>query len=188
MKKILAALVIIASMLVAPVLATSPASAASPASARCAPPGDETIYKFSKKSFTYYPTNIKSDWAIFRKGGTITYSKTKTMQVSASVTATVSAEAGVIFAKASTSLGVSVGKSASWSEQWSYSANVPADRKHKYRLHAYHYTVNFSVMKQRFNGAPSVCNYQNVWKSWQRVKHAPAKASKNVWRLDKAPA
>ena len=182
MKKILAALVIIASMLVVPVLA------ASPASARCAAPGDTTIYKFSKKSFTYHPTNIKSDWAIFRKGGSITYSKTKTMQVSASMTATVSAEAGVIFAKASTSLGLTVGASHSWSEQWSYTANVPADRKHKYRLHAYHYTANFSVMKKRFNGAPKVCNYENVWKSRQRVKHAPAKASKNVWRLDKAPA
>ncbi|MEO5652116.1 MAG: hypothetical protein ABIN79_00285 [Marmoricola sp.] len=182
MKKILAALAIIASMLVVPVMA------ASPASARCAPPGDSTIYTFSKKSFNYYPTNIRSDWAIFRKGGTITYSKTKTMEVNASMTATVSAEAGVIFAKASTSLGLTVGGSLSDSEQWSYSANVPADRRHKYRLHAYHYTANFSVMKKRFNGAPSVCNYVNSWKSRQRVTHAPAKASNNVWRLDKAAA
>ncbi len=182
MKKILAVLAVVASMLVVPVLA------ASPASARCAPPGDETIYTFKNKSFTYHPTNIHSDWAIFRRGGSITYSKTKTMQVSASMTATVSAEAGVIFAKASTSLGLTVGGSHSWSQSWSYTANVPADRKHKYRLHAYHYTANFSVMKKRFNGAPSVCNYQNAWKSWQRVKHAPAKASKNVWRLDKAAA
>ncbi len=182
MKKIISALVLLASTLVVPVLA------AAPASARCAAPGPDVIYSFKDKSFTYYPTNIHSDWAIFRRGGSITYSKTKTMTVSASVTATVSAEAGVVFAKASTSLGVTVGGSHAWTESWSYTANVPADTQHKYRLHAYHYTANFSVMKKRFNGAPSVCNYQNVWSSWQRVKHAPAKASRNVWRLDKAAA
>ena len=173
---------LLASTLVVPLLN------AAPASARCAPPGNDVIYVFSNKSFTYYPTNIHSDWATFRKGGTISYSQTKTMQVSASTTATVSAEASAVFAKASTSLGISVGKSKSWTQQWSYSANVPADTQHKYRLHAYHYTANFSVMKKTFNGAPSVCNYQNSWKSYQRVTHAPAKASKNVWRLDKAAA
>ncbi len=182
MKKILAALAVVAASLAVPV------ATASPAQARCAPPGPEVIYSFKNKSFTYHPTNIRSDWVSLRRGGTITYSKTKTMQVSASMTATVSAEAGVIFAKASTSLGITVGGSKSWTEQWSYSANVPADTKHKYRLHAYHYTANFSVMKKRFNGAPAVCNYQNSWSKWQRVTHAPAKASRNVWRLDKAPA
>jgi hypothetical protein len=94
----------------------------------------------------------------------------------------------VVFAKASTSLGVTVGGSLSKTEQWSYTANVPADTKHKYRLHAYHYSANFQVMKKRFNGAPQVCNYQNAWSSWQTVKHAPAKANRNVWRLDKAAA
>ena len=182
MKKIAAVLVMLASTLVVPVLT------ASSASARCAPPGNEVIYTFRNKSFVYHPTNIKSDWAIFRKGGSITYSKTKAMTMSASVTATVSAEAGVIFAKASTSIGVTVGGSLSRTESWSYTANVPADTKHKYRLHAYHYSANFQVMKKRFNGAPQVCNYQNSWKSWQTVKHAPAKANRNVWRLDKAPA
>ena len=182
MKKIATALTMLVSMLVVPVLA------ASPASARCAPPGDDVIYKFTNKSFTYYPTNIHSDWAIFRNGGSITYSKTKTMEVNGSMTATVEAEAGVIFAKASASLGVTIGGSKSWTQQWSYTANVPKDTEHKYRLHAYHYTANFSVMKKVFNGAPSVCDYQNAWKSWQRVTHAPAKASRNVWRLDKAAA
>src|SRR3954465_11904980 len=102
-KKFGAVLAMIASTLVVPLLN------AAPASARCAPPGNDVIYVFTNKSFTYYPTNIHSDWASFRKGGTITYSQTKTMQVSASMTATVSAEAGVVFAKASTSLGVTVG-------------------------------------------------------------------------------
>jgi hypothetical protein len=181
MRRILAVLALIAGGL-------SPALLAAPANARCAPPGDDIIYSFTNKSFTYYPTNINSDWVVLRRGGSITYSKTATMEVNASATATVQAEAGVIFAKASTSLGVTVGRSHSNTDQWSYTANVPADTAHKYRLHAYHYTANFSVMKKRFNGAPSVCNYQSVWSSWQRVTHAPAKASRNVWRLDKAAA
>lgn len=181
MKRMATALVMLTSMLI-------PVLAASPAEARCAPPGNEVIYKFSNKVIRYYPTNISSDWAVFRRGGSITYNKTETMQVSATVSATVSAEAGAIFASASTSLGISIGAAKSWTESWSYTANVPADSKHKYRLHAYHYTVSFLVMKSVFNGAPSVCDYQNSWKSWQPVKHAPAKASRNVWRLDKAAA
>jgi hypothetical protein len=160
MKKIAAVLAMVASTLLVPALA------AAPASARCAPPGNDVIYVFKNKCFTYYPTNIHSDSAVFRKGGSITYSQTKTTQVSGSMTATVSAEAGEVFAQASTSLGVTVGGSKSWTQQWSYSANVPADTKHKYRLHAYHDTANFSVMKKHFNGAPSVCNYVNSWKSW----------------------
>lgn len=181
MKKILVALSLIAGSL-------SPALVAGPAHARCEAPGSEVIYKFKDKSFKYHPTNLKSDWVTFRRGGSITYSKTATMEVNASATATVQAEAGVIFAKASASLGVTVGASHSKTDQWSYTADVPADKDHKYRLHAYHYSAYFSVMKKRFNGAPSVCDYRNVWSSWQRVKHAPAKANKNVWRLDKAPA
>ncbi len=179
MKKILAALALLASTLVLPVMS------AAPAAARCVAPGDEVIYLFKNKSFTYYPTNIRSDWAKFRKGGTISYSKTSTMEMNASVTSTVEAEAGVIFAKASASLGLTIGGSHSNSETWTYSANVPPSKKFKYRLHAYHYSANFSVMKKRFNGAPKVCDYQKSWKRWQRVKHAPAKAERNIWKVDK---
>lgn len=182
MKKILTAAALVISTL------TVPVAVAAPASARCAPPAEEVIYSFKDKSFTYYPTNVASDWVSLRNGGQINYTKTKTMEVNASATATVQTEANAIFAKASASLGVTVGGSKSWTQQWSYTANVPADTKHKYRLHAYHYSANFSVMKKVFNGAPGVCNYQNKWKSWQRVTHAPAKASRNVWRVDKVAA
>ena len=181
MKKILVSIALLASALVMPVLTAAPAGAV------CRPPdGQRTIWSIANKSFTYHPTNVASDWVSLRRGGSITYNQTKTMQVSASVTATVSAEAGIIFAKASASLGVTVGASKSWSRSWNYQANVPADTKHKYRLHAYHYTANFSVMKKTIRA--SDCRYHNAWSSWQRVKHAPAAAQRNVWRLDKAAA
>jgi hypothetical protein len=54
------------------------------------------------------------------------------------------------------------------------------------RLHAYHYPVTFTVTKKRFNVA--TCDYRTVSGWPQRVYHAPAKANRNVWRLDKAAA
>jgi hypothetical protein len=183
MKRFVALFAMLAGVLVPLGVTTTPA-----AQAYCPPPdgSTRTIYKFRNADYRYHPTNIKSDWVIFPHGGTISYSRTKTMEVNASVTATVQAEAGVIFAKASTSLSVSVGGSYSQSQQWTYSANVPADRDHKRRLHSYHYTVSFSVMKK--NWSPGDCRYKNAWGRWQRIKHAPAKADRNVWRVDKAPA
>lgn len=183
MKRFVALFAMLAGLLVPLGVTTAPA-----AQAYCPPPdgSTRTIYKFRNADYRYHPTNIKSDWVIFPHGGTISYSRTKTMEVNASVTATVQAEAGVIFAKASTSLSVSVGGSYSQSQQWTYSANVPADRDHKRRLHSYHYTASFSVMKK--NWSPGDCRYKNAWGRWQRIKHAPAKADRNVWRVDKAPA
>jgi hypothetical protein len=160
--------------------------AATPAAAQCAPSGPTVFYKISNKSFQYYPTNVASDWASLRHGGSINYSQTKTMTVSASVTATVSTEANAIFAKASASLGITVGKSWSTSQTWSYSANVPADVHHKYRLHAYHYTASFTVAKKQWY--PTGCTYRTLAGWPQRVTHAPIKSNRNVWREDKAKA
>lgn len=162
--------------------------AVAPASARCAPPdGMEVVYKFRNKSLSYYPTNLKSDWVVLRKGGSISYTRNTTGTLSASATATVSAEAGVVFAKASTSLGVTVGKQWSKTQQWSYTANVPADASHRYRLHMYHYAANFDVRK--YGWSYSTCRWDVPrWSSWQTVRHVPASANRNVWRLDKAAA
>lgn len=95
MRKILLVLTLVAGVLVAPVLA------AAPASARCAAPGSQVFHVLQNASFTYYPTDIKSDWAMSRKDGTISYSTSDTMEANASMTGTVQAEAGVIFAETS---------------------------------------------------------------------------------------
>ena len=167
----------------------TPVIAAAPASARPICDTPYATYSITGKSFTYYPTNVYSAWASFRKGGTINYSSAKTLSVSASVTATVSAEAGVIFAKASTSLGITVGGSYSHSKTWSYTANVPATTKYKYRLHAYRYAANFTVTKKVLN--QSNCRYTIARGYPAKVYHAPPKSSADkyiVWRLDKAKA
>ena len=182
MKRFVALFAMLLGLLV-PITAAAPA-----AQAACAPPdGTQVYYKFRNKSFTYYPTNLKSSWALFPHGGTISYTETFTKHVEASMTATVEAEAGVIFAKVSTSVGVTVGGGYQWSKSWSYTTNVPADRDHKYRLHNYHYTVNFGVMKKRWVGG-GICDFKNAWSSWQRVTHAPVKAERSVWRVDKRAA
>ena len=167
----------------------TPLLAAGPASARPICDSPNAIYSISNRAYTYYPTNVYSAWASFRHGGTINYSQTKTMTVSASVTATVSAEAGIIFAKASTSLGITVGGSYAKSSTWSYTASVPATTKYKYRLHAYRYAVSFTVNKKLLN--PGNCTYRQAAGFPSRVYHAPPKSSSNkyiVWRLDRAHA
>lgn len=59
-------------------------------------------------------------------GGTITVSKGKTVTLSGTLQSTVSADAGVIFAKVSASVGVSVGLSKAVTATSSYSYAVPA--------------------------------------------------------------
>jgi hypothetical protein len=154
------------------------------AQAYCPADGPTVYYKFKDKVTLFHPTNIHSDWVYWPAGGTINYTKTKTAMTSASVTATVSAEAGVIFAKASTSLGVTVGRSWSQSDSWSYTANVPKGREYRWRLRMYHFSVNFKVMKRHWSRAS--CSYVNSWRSWQTVKHAPTKANRNIWKLQRA--
>ena len=182
MKRAVIAVATLVAALVVPVVA------AAPAQARCIPANDRYhVYTISNKSFVYHPGNVYSDWVIFPRGGTISYSQSRTLTVSASMTATVSAEAGAIFAKASTSFGVTVGGSYSKAQTWTYSANIPADATHKYRLHVYHYSVNFTVTKKLWNY--TTCNYSTTASGWpQRVSHAPVKRDNNVWRVDRAAA
>ncbi|GAB2979519.1 hypothetical protein [Nocardioides montaniterrae] len=160
--------------------------AAPAAHASCPPPDSSAqyIYKFANKTTTYHSTNLASDWVYWPQGGSINYTKNTTGTTSASVTATVSAEAGVIFAKASTSFGITVGKTWSKSQVWSYTANVPSGTGYRYRLHMYHYSLNFDVMKKTWSYG--TCGYINYWSSWQHVAHAPVASSSNIWRLDRA--
>lgn len=163
--------------------------AAAPAQAACQPPNDQQLsYKFRNKEIVYHPTSLMSAWQVGGYGGSITYNKTATKEVNASVTATVSAEAGVIFAKASTSLGVTVGGSYSRSESWSHTMNLPANKNRMYRMRQYHFSVNFEVMKKSWSH--SDCDWtNNVWSAWQDVKHAPERnESGTVWRLEEKPA
>jgi hypothetical protein len=142
-----------------------------PAHAIC--PEARTIYEISKPTKASLLTNLRGDWA--EAGFTATYNKTTTGSVNASMTATVSAEAGVVFAKASTSLGVTVGGSWSKADSWSYSKQVPQGKEG--RIVMYRESRSFTVTKKSLR-AP--CNYVAVYS--ERV-NAPLTKGANIWRM-----
>ncbi len=163
-----AALLTLASLVSSMAVAASPV----PASAVC-PEVGQVYYSFSNKSVSRRASNLKSDY--LRGPGTITYNETKTATVTASMTASVSAEAGVVFAKASSSLGVTVGASYSKAGTWIYSKPVPSGRTA--RLVRYRESRRFTVKKTKIV-AP--CNVQTVYTA---TVDAPRAADINVWDL-----
>ncbi|HWS34703.1 MAG TPA: hypothetical protein VN408_18425 [Actinoplanes sp.] len=154
------------------VAAITPGSAAL---AACdAAPKVKTQYTFKDKRYTTLATSLKSAWV--QGPAQITYHKTTTSTVSAEVTATVSAEAGIVFAKASASLGVTVGASYSKSEEWEYSKAVPKGKDGQLRM--YHDALGFTVTKKVWDG--SRCNFKHAYTS--KVV-APRKTGEDYWKL-----
>ncbi|MDT0462827.1 MULTISPECIES: hypothetical protein [unclassified Streptomyces] len=142
---------------------------------------DNPIYTIGDKKTVWEPTNVHSDWA--RPGVTISYAKNKTGSWSATGTVQLGTEAGVIFAKASTSFSVSVGKTWSKSDTWTYSAKVENKRgKTKGRLMMYHEAKGFSVTKYHLepNGRQQ-CVKHKIWKKTGII--APAKRNNNLWGI-----
>lgn len=145
---------------------------ASPAQAVCDQPG--AIYSFKSKVYTTLPTNVMTPWMSYP--GDITLSQTKTATATASVTATVSAEAGIVFAKASASLGVTVGGSWSKADTWSAHQAVPRGKQGRLRL--YHDAVGFVVTKQVPAGQ---CGWRTVYTS---KVIAPRKTGDSVVKMN----
>ncbi len=139
-------------------------AAALPAAAMC----DEAkvIYKFASGENGWRRTTVSS--AYIKGPGTVSITKGRSWTVSASMTATVSAEAGVVFAKASASLGVTVGASYTGSTSFTYSLNVPKGKTQK--LQQYKKAKTFTVTKYKL---VYPCKYVRVYK--QTVK-APIKS------------
>ncbi|MFF8592172.1 hypothetical protein ACF061_12115 [Streptomyces sp. NPDC015220] len=142
------------------------------------------IYSIGDKKTVWRATNVHSDWA--KPGVTISYAKNKTGSWTATGTATVGAEAGVIFAKASTSFSVSLGKTWSKSDTWTYSATVKKKKgKSRGRLMMYHEARGFSVTKYRFEPkAGGTCKKVKLWKKSNNV--APVKKNSNLWGIQYA--
>lgn len=136
----------------------------------------QTFYTFGPKTATWRATNLSSSYV---KGpGSVSLTKGRTWTVSASVTASVSAEAGVVFAKASTSLGITVGASYSGTQSFTYTLNVPKGKTQ--RLQQYKRAYKFTVTKKRIV-AP--CTLKTVY-SKQYVT-APVKSNADKYFLYK---
>lgn len=94
------------------------------ASAAC-PEANDTAYNTEVKSKNVHLSAPKSRvWG--SGGGTLSIGKDKSWSVSGSVTGTTSAEAGAIFAKASASVGVTVGAERTVTTTSSYTWKVPS--------------------------------------------------------------
>ncbi|MCX4789121.1 MULTISPECIES: hypothetical protein [unclassified Streptomyces] len=153
---------------------------AAPASAGAMCDGP-AFYSIGDKKTVWVNTNIHSDWG--KPGVTLGYTKNRTGTWTATGTATVGAEAGVIFAKASTSFSVSLGKSWSKSDTWSYSATVQKKKgKTMGRLMMQHEAKGFSVTKYRWvPKSGGTCKKEKVWKKSNNV--APVKKNSNLWGI-----
>ncbi|MEV0976142.1 hypothetical protein [Streptomyces sp. NPDC049915] len=175
MKRVMSAALSTALLGCGAVVVSAPTAAAG---VRC---DDTPIYSIGDKKTVWEPTNVHSDWA--RPGVTISYAKNKTGSWTATGTATLGTEAGVIFAKASTSFSVSVGKTWTKSDTWTYSATVQKKSgKTKGRLMMYHEAKGFSVTKYHLepNGQQQ-CVKHKIWKKSGIV--APAKRNNNLWGI-----
>lgn len=163
-------------LLSAGVVAVSAAPASAGAACESSP-----IYTIGNKKTVWRATQVHSDWA--KPGVTISYAKNKTGSWTATGTATVGAEAGVIFAKASTSFSVSVGKTWSKSDTWTYAATVKKKSgKSRGRLMMYHEAKGFSVTKYRMvPKSTGGCKKEKIWKKSNNV--APVKKSSNLWGI-----
>jgi hypothetical protein len=151
----------------------APASAATDSVTACAK--EPPIYTFSNKVVSLRPTNLYSP---YQTGGTISYNKTVTATASYSATATVSAEAGVVFAKASTSLGVTVGASYASSGAFTSTLFVPAGQRRRMRL--FQAGRAFKVTKQMFN--QQTCKYYVKYSG--AAASAPKVVREDEWRLE----
>lgn len=144
----------LASLVTVAVAATGLASVTTAGGASAAVYCPSALYTFTAVTKPNLPTTTASAW--LQTPGTISYTKTSSTTVSGSVTATVSAEAGVVFAKASASLGVTVGASQTWTEAFSYSKTSSASGGAWARLHLFHEARKFTVTKTVPN---NICQY-----------------------------
>jgi len=142
---------------VALVLPSAVVAGASPSLAAC-PEYGQVYYKFTNVTTSSRPTSVMS--AYIEGPGSISRTVSETATTSASMSATVAAEAGVVFAKASTSIGVGVGKDWSKTSSWSYTLNVAAGTTARVRL--YHESRRFTVTKQKVN---AYCGLSTVYTS-----------------------
>lgn len=135
----------------------------------------KTAWVISDARWMQQPTNVYSDY--IRGPGTISYTKSKTAATGAALSAEVTAEAGVVLAKASTTVGTTVSKTWSHDQSWSYTKPVPAGRVA--RLMMFHQALQFRASKYRL-GLGGCTRAELLSTS---VNVAPVAGNANLWDL-----
>lgn len=144
--------------------------AAGPASAQVYCPG-EYYFTFSAGSVVWEPTNIHSDW--MAPGVKATYTTSGTDTLTGTVSASFTAEEGVLFASVKEQYGVSVAKSWAQTSSWSYTGG-PTGKVG--RLMRFHKAVSTTATEHLQNSnctvttiatsktvVPSSSNSDNKW-------------------------
>jgi hypothetical protein len=134
-----------------------------------------TKYTFTGVVTSTRPTGLKS--AYITGPGTVSYNKATTTSVSASMTSSVSAEAGVVLAKASTTIGVGVTAGRSWSDGFTYSLPVPSGQRRAMQL--FQASRYFKVTKYTLNATK--CTYSTSYAG--NIVNAPLTAREDEWKL-----
>ncbi|MEI5672782.1 MULTISPECIES: hypothetical protein [unclassified Nocardioides] len=165
----------------------STAGVASAADCSMAPDGQTTIWSITGITSGTAPTGLESNWV--EGSGSINYSESATASTTATVSASVSAEAGVIFAQASATAGVSLAQQWGATKTWSYTLNTPGAAGVQYQMYQTQETRSFTASKLRYqlqsNGR---CGYSPTGTSGT-VSNAPVNSESTlVWKLRERPA
>ena len=171
------AVVLFLSTLTASVATIPAASAAVVVPQSCPRDGDQYIYSFTSVVVSKRPTDLYSGY--ITGPGVITYSRTTTATVGASATGTVTAEAGIVFAKASAALAIGLTTSKSWTDGFSYARSVPSGQRRRMRL--FEESRAFLVTKKTWN--PGLCRYTAVYSN--NAANAPRTERNDEWVLEK---
>lgn len=135
--------------------------------------GPSPIFVSSNVKVSERPTNAKS--AYMQGPATISYTKTGTTTVGATLTGGGSVDASVIIAKASAQFSIALSGSRSWTDGFTYQKSVPAGKTQALQL--FQESRAFVTKKQVLK---SPCTYSTVYTS---NVNAPTKTRKDVWRL-----
>lgn len=166
-------------------VAAAPAAQAAP-DCGSGPDGQTTIWRISDVRKSYVNTGLFSNWVYPKYApGQVTFNESDTSAWTGTVSASLTAEAGVVFAKASTTVGVSIAKTWSKTKSWSYSMDIPKDKDHKYRMRQRQETRRFDAKKFRWKYKESTgrCGYVRVKAGWGHYPRSTATTL--IWSLQK---
>ncbi|MFJ3957420.1 hypothetical protein [Arthrobacter sp. NPDC090010] len=136
--------------------------------------GPSPVYTFTSVTRSSRPTNVKS--AYITGPGTLSYTRTTTASVGVAASASVTAEAGVVLAKASTTIGVQLSKERSWTDGFSYSLNVASGQRRAMQL--FQTSRSFLATKKVLQ---SPCKYVAAYSN--NSVNAPLRARQDEWKL-----
>jgi len=182
--KLVAALALTAStvLLSAAAIGTAQAATAGPNYMKCNPVAGTIM---SSKAITvasaWSPTNLSSNF--ITGPGTITYTRNATSLTGQQLSAQFSVDEGLLFVSAKETYGLTLQRSHSQTQQWSYSKTVPAGKTE--RLEQYHQSYEIGI-KQTYMGYKKggICHvYTEISKTGNFFPSASGSSESFCWAL-----